>query len=144
MKAIVLAFVLVCAALAYGCISIFPSLIVKHAYPTLADARRDELFGKGWLPDILPPSTHAIRTENNLDLNISSGEFRIAPHEMPLFEARLKRGAAETRFNDWKGTIEEYADDGYIAWTYRQEGDAWTFFCKADVGHCDYYLDANP
>ena len=34
--------------------------VVTSKYATLADARNDRLFERGWLPDILPPSTREI------------------------------------------------------------------------------------
>ncbi len=113
---------------------------VDRTYATLADARSDGLFGKGWLPDVLPPSARAIRTANDVDSNTSSGEFSFAPQDMPSFSTRLKRGAAIMRFDGWADTVEGYADDGYAAWSYRGDGTVWTFFCNAAVGRCTYFM----
>jgi hypothetical protein len=115
---------------------------VDRRYATLADARREGLFGRGWLPDVLPPSARAIRTVNNLDLDTSSGEFSLAPQDMPAFSTRLRRGAAVMRFDGWGDTVEGYADDGYAAWSYRDDGAVWTFFCNAAVGRCKYFMHA--
>lgn len=128
------------AAFACGC-GMLPSDVVEHTYPTLADARRDDLFDKGWLPDILPPSTVEIRTENNLDLSISSGEFSFAPEEASLLMAKLKPGAAPMKYVDWEKTIEEYAGDGYAAWSYRDDDTMWTFFCDMSIARCEYLMD---
>ncbi len=48
---------------------------VTKRYATLDDARRDRLFERGWLPDILPPSARDIRVTSDLDVNSSEGEF---------------------------------------------------------------------
>jgi len=45
--------------------------VVTDDYVTYKDAVKDNLFIRGWLPEILPQSTRDIRTENNLDLNTS-------------------------------------------------------------------------
>ncbi|MCC7249760.1 MAG: hypothetical protein IT473_14150 [Lysobacter sp.] len=129
----------VLAAFVCAC-GVLPSDIVEHTYPTLADARRDNLFDKGWLPDILPPSTVGIRTENNLDVNTSFGEFSFAPEEAPLLMAKLKWGAAPMRFVDWDETVKEYADDGYAAWSYRDDDTMWTFFCDFSIARCEYSM----
>lgn len=127
------------AAFACAC-GMLPSHVVEHTYPTLADARRDDLFDKGWLPDILPPSTVEIRTENNLDLNISSGEFSFSPEEASLLIAKLKRGSAQMGFANWDKTVNEYADDGYAAWSYRDQYSTWAFFCDMSIARCEYIM----
>src|SRR4029450_10463956 len=63
--------------------------VVTDRYATLQDARADEVFGRGWLPDVLPPSSHDIRTSNDLDLNTSVGEFSFLPGEFELLRRRL-------------------------------------------------------
>jgi hypothetical protein len=115
---------------------------VDLTYATLADARREGLFGRGWLPDVLPPSARAIRTVNNLDLDTSSGEFSFEPQDMPAFSTRLTRGAAVLRFDGWVDTVEGYADDGYAAWSYRADAAVLTFFCNAAIGRCTYVMHA--
>ncbi len=55
--------------------------VVESNYATLAEARADQLFGRGWLPDVLPASAFNIRTSNNLDLNQSEGEFSFRPDD---------------------------------------------------------------
>ena len=64
--------------------------VVTSRYATLADARAEELFARGWLPDILPSSARQIRTTNNLDLSISEGEFRFALGDYDQFSSRLR------------------------------------------------------
>ena len=59
-------------------LALLPSDVVTSRYATLTEARADHLFERGWLPDILPSSATDIRTSNNLDLNVSEGEFSFA------------------------------------------------------------------
>jgi hypothetical protein len=112
-----------------------------HTYPTLADVHREHVIGKGWLPDILPPSTFAITTRNNLKFNFSIGEFSLAPQEMPLLTTRMKRGAITMGFADWSETVEDYADDGYRPWYYQDDDSTWAIFCKAEIAHCEYFME---
>jgi hypothetical protein len=37
------------------------------------------LFERGWLPDIVPDSSREITINNDLDLNLSKGEFFFDP-----------------------------------------------------------------
>ena len=64
--------------------------VVMSRYATLADARADELFGRGWLPDILPSSARQIRTSNDLDVSTSEGEFRFAPRDYEQLSSHLR------------------------------------------------------
>src|SRR5688500_8592456 len=78
--------IVVGVVVAVGCIILvalllLPTDVVDNRYSSLADARADHLFERGWLPDILPASAHDIRTTNNLDLNLSEGEFSFKPVE---------------------------------------------------------------
>ncbi|WP_156087902.1 hypothetical protein [Lysobacter sp. Root667] len=59
-----------------GC---YPLDTVTSTYGTLPEAHADRLFVRGWLLDILPPSSH--RTSNNLARNTSTGEFSFAQAE---------------------------------------------------------------
>lgn len=108
-------------------------------YATLEDARDDRLFERGWLPEVLPASTTGIRTENDLDLNISEGEFSFGPADARLLFRNLSRGAPATaRLAGWQETVSAYGRRGYSAWSFRDENSTWAFFCKAQLGHCEY------
>jgi hypothetical protein len=54
------------------------------------DVRTDHVFERGWLPDILPASAHDIHTRNNLDLNLSDGEFSFEPVDAAAFVSRVQ------------------------------------------------------
>jgi hypothetical protein len=113
--------------------------IVTSRYQTLADARADELFGRGWLPDVLPPSAVGIVTVNNLDSNTSHGEFSFAPAEAPQLFRRLKPGAP-TRIPDHAASEVRDAQrrKDVSVWWLHQNDRTWVFMCRAAKGHCEH------
>jgi hypothetical protein len=122
--------------LAVGC-----SNPTSDHYPTLADARAGKLFERGWLPDILPPSAHAIRVVNNLDTNISFGSFDFSENEAEAFFGRLVAGAPEdSPYVRWPDITRDYAERGYSDWSYQQGEYVWGFFCTLHRDHCQYLL----
>lgn len=68
---------------------------VTSRYETRAEAEADRLFERGWLPSIIPPSSRGIVTRNDLDLNLSEGEFRFDRNEKTAFLKRLRRAPEE-------------------------------------------------
>lgn len=113
---------------------------VTDRYASLADARADRLFERGWLPDILPSSAIRIRTSNNLDLNISTGEFSFTPADAPsLFRTLVPGAKTDAPFDAWADTVDDYADRGFSAWSYEDSDTKWVFFCRAAKGTCDYF-----
>jgi hypothetical protein len=90
-----------------------------RTYATLEDARKDRLFERGWLPDILPPSSRAIRVSSDLDTNRSEGEFSFDPVDFAAFTARLSP-TADQRFQ------------------YSADSQTWIFSCDPSRGHCRY------
>src|SRR6186713_347897 len=70
-------------------LSLMNTDVVESNYVSVQEARADQLFGRGWLPDILPPSAHDIRTSNNLDLNTSVGRFYFASADYDQFSSHL-------------------------------------------------------
>lgn len=116
-----------------GCVD-----MVSSRYATLADARADRLFERGWLPDVLPPSSTRIQTHNDLDANTSYGEFHFPAAEGHAFFARLTPGVAPmAQVSD---DVADYERRGYRSWRYTNEGGTWTFFCHPKKGVCDYRL----
>lgn len=114
---------------------------VTSRYGTLEEARADRLFERGWLPDVLPASTTAIRTKNQLDLNWSEGEFSFEPSEAKVLFNRLSQGApTASRLDDWEETVNSYTRRGYSAWSYRDEDSTWAFFCQGPKGYCEYIM----
>lgn len=95
----------------------------KRSYGTLRAAKQDQLFERGWLPNILPPSTERIVTRNNLDLNTSTGEFYFNPEHWADFQKYL------TPDNKNPAT-----------WHFREHASVWKFNCDSTMGYCRYVL----
>ena len=118
----------------------FPSDIVTDQYTTLAVARERQLFVRGWLPDILPPSTVGIQTSNNLDLSTSEGEFSFKASDWQFFERMLMRGTLEAPFSSWRQAVSRHAAAGYTSWHHVEGNAAWVFFCKSEIAYCKYTM----
>ncbi|MDI9239116.1 hypothetical protein QLQ15_09360 [Lysobacter sp. LF1] len=112
--------------------------VAQSRYATLADARVDHLFERGWLPDLLPPTATDIHTVNNLDVDTSTGSFRFPRSEGPQLFGRLARGVPEAPFSDWSIRVASYEMRGFSLWSYEEGDSQWAFFCLAEVGVCEY------
>jgi hypothetical protein len=110
--------------------------VAERHYKDLAAAK-----GNTWLPEsVLPPSVRDIDEQNNLDLNLSSGEFRFDPSDAAAFFNRLSPTAPSTPFANWKGIVDDHIKDDRSVRYYRdQEGFDWAFFCAPSRDHC--YFD---
>lgn len=118
-----------------------PGDVVENRYSSLADARTDHLFERGWLPDILPASAHDIRTTNNLDLNLSEGEFSFKPVEAAAFVSRVQPyRAVPNQFESIEPLAAKMRRKGFEAYSFTNEDTAWVFFCKAETGYCEYTM----
>src|SRR3954452_23340862 len=88
--------------------------VVESSYASVQEARADQLFGRGWLPDILPTSTHSIRTFNNFDLNTSTGQFHFASADYGVFSSHLAPYVSiKTPFKGLDQTIQEKFARGF-------------------------------
>lgn len=115
--------------------------VVTNRYATISEAREDRLFERGWLPDILPPSSVRITVSNDLDLNTSEGEFSFASSEFPAFRAHLATGAPERApFRGWSSLVRGKLSEGYGAWQVQREVYTWVFLCHERDGHCVYRM----
>ncbi|MDN3612528.1 hypothetical protein ACODM8_14895 [Vibrio ostreicida] len=72
---------------------------VTTRYATYADAQKERLFEKGWLPDILPRSTESIEVTNNLDINRSEGRFIIEGSEINEFLEKVEKTGKANQFS---------------------------------------------
>ena len=110
---------------------------VTSRYKTRSDAVADRLFQRGWLPSIIPQSSYDIRTKNDLDVNVSEGEFSFSPAEASKFTDHLRKmDASEIRENDAKHFIER----DYRPYAFKDEDSLWTFFVNFQKGHCEYRM----
>lgn len=125
------------AILAGGCA--LPDETVTSHYETLDAARKDHLFDRGWLPDLLPSSSINIRTSNDLDINISEGSFHFAAADYAGFthkqDATIPRSSPYAR---WDRTVESYRRKKYQTWHVSADGGHWVFFCNERRDYCEY------
>ena len=130
---------LVCLAVVIGLLIILPNDTVQLQYPTLQAARADHLFDKGWLPDVLPPSSTDIRVANNLDLNNSAGEFHFDPREYPALldkTAPYHPGTTGGAGDDWFAKTDGEPDMRIV----QSDGSRWLFLCIPEKGVCSYEM----
>jgi hypothetical protein len=118
----------------------FSGDIVTSRYPNLEAARTDQLFERGWLPDILPSTTQEIETTNNLDLSTSEGRFSLKTNEWHALQSRLTSGAQQAPFEDWSATLSKMKAKGFSVWHYADPNTTWVFFCKAEITYCEYTM----
>jgi hypothetical protein len=71
--------------------------VVTTRFATLADAKAQGAFERGWLPPVLPDSARAIVERNNLDLNTGTGSFDYDLNERPGYLERLSQAGAVSR-----------------------------------------------
>ncbi|ELE2039906.1 hypothetical protein ACI1IY_004498 [Vibrio vulnificus] len=101
--------------------------IVQSHYDNYQQAQADQLFERGWLPDVLPVSTTQIEVANDLDSNTSQGSFVIAEKEMAQFLSQLQplETANQYRFESdnsvWIFTLEEAGKVSYQLSEYHSE-----------------------
>jgi hypothetical protein len=110
--------------------------VVERHYANLEIAK-----GKTWLPEsILPPSTRDIDEQNNLDLNISSGEFHFSSSDATAFFDRLSSNKpSKVPFENWEEIVGGHIKDGgYVRYYQDQEGLDWAFFCAPSQDHCHF------
>ena len=113
-----LALVTIAVSVLIGC-----SDTVTSRYETRAEAESDRLFERGWLPEFIPPSSRRIVTRNDLDRNVSNGEFFFSSNDLKDFLSRLNR--------------REDLDSGlFRGYSF----DDWVFLVDSENCHCTYSL----
>jgi hypothetical protein len=96
---------------------------VPLSYSNRAEAEAESLFARGWLPEIIPPSSRNISMRNDLDLNISNGEFSFDASDHDGFVAQLERASSRD-------------EGGSAAFSYQD----WVFWIDGDKDHCRFYM----
>lgn len=112
------AFLILAACAISGCDESVPL-----KYSTRAEAEAASLFARGWLPENIPPSSCQISMRNELDLNISNGEFRFDPSEHDIFVSHLER-------------VPSRDEGGSLAYTYED----WTFWVAEAKDHVRFSM----
>lgn len=115
---------------------------VTERYATIADARKAGLFERGWLPDALPSSTRDIEARNDLDLNVSAGEFVVARSDIDSFTARLQPYSAEAADADMHlaSYLQAKEKEGLRVGVLKEAPSVWAFVCDSKAGQCTYQL----
>ena len=109
--------------------------VVSTTYDDVADAMEHNMIAGGWLPNIIPPSSVDITTNNDLDLNVSWGDFRFSPADFHEFERRLHDPVEEAPFENWEETIRGEAAQGFCIQEYKRDRSVWVLFCKPEKGY---------
>ena len=87
---------------------------VTSKYKNYASAVEDRLFERGWLPTIIPTSSTSIVVVNDLDLNISEGEFSVLSEDLAHFQNKLKKITGGTvLFSAHQSRIQTLKPKGY-------------------------------
>lgn len=112
---------------------------------TLAEAHELQFFEHGWLPDILPPSTHRLHLVKSPQISFAQGEFFFSSGDWPGFSASLESEDILTKtldapFVNWAKSLRKMQGDGHTLWHYCANVRHWMFFCKADQGYCEYVM----
>jgi len=136
--------VLALITLVVGALILFvalPSDVVTFQYAKLQAARENDLFKRGWLPDILPPSTYKIRVSNDLDRNTSEGFFSFESSEYSLFKAHLRPYQdLDTPYVGFDETIKRARSEGFETFVYKNSDSTWLISCKDTEGYCKYIM----
>ncbi|KAF0187550.1 MAG: hypothetical protein FD168_2552 [Desulfobulbaceae bacterium] len=114
---------------------------VTNHYATRAIAEADNLFERGWLPSLIPASAKDITTSNDLDINISEGEFRYDPKETTEFLKHLKPYSGQKpKLDRWQTYIAKQKNEGYDAFEYTAGKTVWVFLVSTGTGHVRYVM----
>lgn len=112
---------------------------------TLKEARELHLFEQGWLPDILPPTTHHLQLVKSPNIVFAQGEFHFQPDGWQSFNEKLEPEKVLDRtmgapFVNWAKSLRKMQGEGHTLWHYHTHDRHWMFFCKADKGYCEYVM----
>lgn len=98
---------------------------ITTQYSTYAEAKSDNLFERGWLPDILPPSTINIQVTNDLDKNTSIGEFFIEKSDVELFLDKVEQTKKVNEYRFTRGSYQwvfTMKRDGLVTYRLNEAG----------------------
>lgn len=74
--------------------------VVRTEFATVADARAQGAFQRGWLPPILPVSAMRIVESNDVDSSVGTGSFEYDLAERTAYMTALSRFGATSRMEE--------------------------------------------
>lgn len=124
-----------CAVALSGCLD------RSDDYDNIDDARAGHVFEKGWLPDMLPASTHNLRVSTTVEDSAGRGKFGFDPKDYAAFIANLSAyDGAMSKVEKDQRSIKRLLDKGYEAYTYASGATHWVFLCDQKEGRCDFFV----
>lgn len=115
--------------------------VVTTHYQTYSDAAKDNLFGRRWLPDFIPSTSFNITVSNDLDRNISEGEFSFPPIATESFVSKLRPYSGRTSlYVDYEKVADRRKAQGYILYEFTRDHYVWVFSLNREKGHAYYNM----
>lgn len=115
--------------------------VVTSHYNTYSEAEKDQLFGRGWLPEFIPSSSINITTSNDLDTNQSKGEFSFPPAATDSFISRLvPYSGRRSSSSDFDNVVNKRKAQNYTLYEFMDRGSIWVFFVNPEKGHVYYSM----
>lgn len=105
--------------------------IHTESYDTKEAAIDDELFERGWLPELIPNSATKIVIRTDGEANLADGTFHYSPSEHEDFVKKLseyKGGLSPVP--RWDGEVSEVTGENAKSYYYSRGAKVWVFICK--------------
>lgn len=115
----------------------------SDSYSNLDAARTGEVFKKGWLPDLLPPSTKNMDIVTVVDTASANGKFNFACRDYSGFVEKLDGiKIPSSRIERQNEAIREHIADGLIPFGYLGGSTSWVFLCfrSEDECGCEFFV----
>lgn len=114
---------------------------ITNHYANREKAEEAKLFERGWLPSLIPLSAMDITTTNDLDINISEGEFKFDLKETNEFIKNLMPFSnLKLPVSSWQSKISILKKNGYDAFEYTSDQSVWIFVVNNRTGHARYMM----
>lgn len=126
-------------AVVFVLFSLVPSDEVTERYETYAAANAAGLFRRGWLPGVIPLSSERIIASNDLDLNLSSGEFYFSFNDRNTFLSQLSPTSQKTQ-KLLEEKKRDLLDQGYKSYEFSQNRSRWVFLVNPTTSHALFVM----
>jgi hypothetical protein len=129
---------LVLCALSLTLVACSDTYTINRGYASISEAQED--IEKGWLPPVLPPSSHSIRDSHNLDHNVGGGTFSFDPKDLKVFAGKPFNGPKKTISQE---EVKEWTGKGYQIGEY-DDGDSIFIIAVHPSGEGRYWMELKP